>query len=466
MSEGPNILLFFTDDQRFDTIAALGNEHIHTPHLDALCASGTTFTRAHIPGGTCGAVCMPSRAMLHTGRDLFHVIDDGRVIPNEHTLLGEQLQQAGYQAFGTGKWHNGTEAFARSFNCGGEIFFGGMGDHWNVPACDYDPSGVYDCAKPVVDDPWESNSIRMQACDHVQPGRHSSELFVDAACNFLSERDTTNPFFLYVSLMAPHDPRTMPAEFLEMYKPDDIALPDNFAEEHEIDNWALKIRDEMLAAFPRDPDEIRRHIAEYYAMISHLDHELGRLLESLRACGELENTIIVFAGDNGLAVGQHGLMGKQNLYEHSVRVPLIFSGPGIAADKRCDSLVYLLDIFPTICELLNLDHPESVEGLSLAPCLEDTDHTVRDQLYLAYENSIRGISNGHYKLIEYACGATQLFDLGADPLEISSLAESPEHADTLSIMRGTLCRMAGEQDDRNHPTGQVFWKKREELLAE
>ena len=151
---------------------------------------------------------------------------------------------------------------------------------------------------------------------------------------------------MYVSLMAPHDPRTMPKEFLEMYDPEEIKLPENFLTEHPIDTGALRVRDELLAAFPREPNEIKRHIAEYYAMISHLDHAFGRLLTALQEQGKLDNTIIVFAGDNGLALGQHGLMGKQNLYDHSVRVPLIFAGPGIPEGEQRNSPVYLLDIFP------------------------------------------------------------------------------------------------------------------------
>jgi len=135
----PNILLLFTDDQRFDTISALGSP-VQTPNLDRLVARGTTFTHAHIPGGTSGAVCMPSRAMLHTGRHLFHLDRCGQRIPDDHTLLGEHFQAQGYTCFGTGKWHNSRPAYARSFNTGAEIFFGGMADHWNVPAYDYDPS--------------------------------------------------------------------------------------------------------------------------------------------------------------------------------------------------------------------------------------------------------------------------------------------------------------------------------------
>jgi arylsulfatase A-like enzyme len=464
MAQRPNVLLFFTDDQRFNTIHALGNDQIRTPNLDALVARGTTFTRAHIPGGTCGAVCMPSRAMLHTGRTLFHLDREGQQIPESHITLGESFRGAGYTTFGTGKWHNGSGAYARSFSCGDEIFFGGMGDHWNVPAHHFDPTGRYDRVSPQIIDPFRGSETRYWHCDHIEPGYHSTDLFVDAASSFVRGHDTTDPFFLYVSLMAPHDPRVMPEKFLKMYDPQDIALPDNFTPEHAFDTGALRIRDEMLAAFPRNPDEIKRHIAEYYAMITHLDDAFGSLVAALDEKGELDNTIIVFAGDNGLALGQHGLMGKQSSYEHSVRVPLVMAGPGIPEGSRSDALAYLLDIYPTLCELTGMDTPASVEGESLKQCIEDPAATHRKDLYLAYEKSIRGVTDGKHKLIEYACGETQLFDLANDPLEMHSLANEAGLQDTLTGLRGRLLELSTDWDDRAHPTGEAFWGQRKDLM--
>ena len=149
MKRKPNVLFLFTDDQRFDTVHALGNEKIKTPSINRLVRRGTTFTHAHIPSGTSGAVCMPSRAMLHSGRTLYHLNGAGDIIPEEHTTLGEMFRNNGYRTFGTGKWHNGPEAFNRSFSEGDEIFFGGMSDHWNVPVFHYDPTGRYDSTLPV-----------------------------------------------------------------------------------------------------------------------------------------------------------------------------------------------------------------------------------------------------------------------------------------------------------------------------
>ncbi len=457
----PNIVFFFTDDQRFDTINALGNEKIITPNIDRLVKTGVTFTHAHIPGGTVGAVCMPSRAMIHSGKSLFHLQDSGASIPDEHSLLGETLKNNGYRTFGTGKWHNGAEAYARSFTDGDEIFFGGMNDHWNVPAYHYDPSGKYDKQLPYVKDWFFKKDISYINADHVNNGKHSSEIFADASINFIENYHTDNPFFMYVSFMAPHDPRTMPEKFLKMYDDVDIELPPNFTGGHSFDNGALKIRDEMLAEFPRDPDEIKMHLKEYYAMITHADHEIGRIIEALEDAGKFENTIFIFAGDNGLALGQHGLMGKQSCYEHSMRIPLIFSGPGIPQGVKSDALVYLLDIFPTICDFLDIERPDNIDGISLKPSIKNPEQKVRDCVYLTYGKVQRGVSDQEYKLIEYVIDGkhtmTQLFNLKNDPWELNNLAESDDYSKKLNEMRLKLFKLRDEWNDKNTPFGQTFW---------
>ena len=461
----PNVLLFFADDQRFDTISALGNTAVQTPNIDRLVARGTTFTHAHIPCGTHGAICMPSRAMLHTGRTLFHLHDSGSSIPAEHTMLGEALRAQGYGTWGAGKWHNGREAFNRGFDDGDEIYFGGMADHWNVPAYHFDPSGKYDARLAYIPDPpsFGNNEIAWRYCDHIHAGRHSSEILADAVIDHIGRQDASKPFFAYVALLAPHDPRTMPAEFLKMYPQDAVELPPNFLGGHPFNNGALRIRDELLARFPRTPEEIRRHIAEYYAMISHLDHEFGRVLDALEANGLADDTLIVFAGDNGLAVGQHGLMGKQNCYEHSVRVPLIFAGPGVPKGRRSDAYAYLLDIFPTLCELTGTPRPASVEGHSLVGAMRDPAATVRDSLYFAYVSSQRAVKNRSHKLIEYAARdsgrQTQLFDLRNDPWETQNLVGTPGADAIVADLRDELFRYRDEWESGHRERSARFWQR-------
>ncbi len=461
----PNIVFFFTDDQRFDTIHALGNDLIKTPNIDRLVKNGTSFVNAHIPCGTSPAVCMPSRAMLHTGRGLFHIDREGQRIPEEHKTLGEALQKNGYETFGTGKWHNGTGSYARSFTAGGEIFFGGMEDHWNVPVHAFDPTGKYESRAKRTRNCFFDNATTDNVCDHVVAGKHSSELFADAVTDYIENYTSDKPYFIYVSFMAPHDPRTMPEKFLEMYSEDDITLPPNFREEHEFDYGIRDVRDEVLADYPRDPSVVKRHIKEYLAMITHLDNKIGKVMRAVDEKNSENDTLFIFAGDNGLSVGQHGLMGKQNNYEHSVRVPLIFSGPGIPEGEKREAFAYIFDIFPTLCDLTGSEIPDSVEGKSLVRAINHRDDAVRNELYFAYTDKIRSIKNRQYKLIEYAsenCRKTQLFDLENDPWETDDLSGKKENEEVIEALRKSLLKQRDEWDDVSHDSGRAFWKRYED----
>jgi arylsulfatase A-like enzyme len=435
----PNILFLFADDQRFDTIRALGNKETVTPNIDRLVREGTTFENAYIMGSMSGAVCMPSRAMLMSGKHLFDLTDKGKTIPPEHVMLPEVLRNAGYATFATGKWHNGRVPFARSFTTARKIFFGGMSDHYKVAVHDFDPAGKYSKEARYYDE-----------------GKHSSELFSDAAIEFLQKPKNDKPFFLYVSYTAPHDPRTAPKKYHDMYDAAKIGLPENFIREHPFDNGEMRIRDEKLAAWPRTPEAVRRHIADYYAMITHLDTQIGRVLEALERTGHHRDTVVVFSADNGLAVGRHGLMGKQNLYEHSAHVPLVITGPGIAKGRRCDGLCYLHDVYPTLCELVGVDIPDSVKSVSLVSLLDGRRSEVRETLFFAYKDVQRGIRNGRYKLIEYAVNGrrtTQLFDVANDPWELRNLASNAAYAGQLRRLRKELVKWKDKLGDDSR-----FWQ--------
>lgn len=445
----PNFLFLIADDHRHDAIGSLGNPAVHTPTLDALAAAGTALTSTYIMGSTSNAVCMPSRAMLMTGRSLFRVFapNPGAVSPYpmdpDVPTFPQLLRGAGYRTYGVGKWHNEPELFARSFNGGGSIFFGGMSDHDAVPLHKFHPDGVY---------PPEAVA---------QGDGFSTEMFVDKTIQLLRDHPADQPFCLYTAFTSPHDPRTPPAEFAAMYPPADVELPPNFARMHPFDNGHLHGRDESLAAHPRDPDEIRQHIADYYGMISHLDSQIGRLLDALAASGHAENTIVVYTADHGLAVGQHGLLGKQNVYDHSLRVPLIVRGPGIPAGQRREGLCYLYDMFPTILELAGLQAPSGCEGASLVPALTGRDAEMRDCVFAAFQrdqnlnsddSTQRMVRRGDLKLIETRmAGRThlQLFDLAEDAWETRNLAGDPAYAEPVATMRGLLereRRRAGDPD--------------------
>lgn len=459
----PNVLFLLTDDQRYGTIHALGNDEIQTPNLDRLVHRGTSFVNAHIPGGTSSAVCMPSRAMINSGKLLFHLEECGKNIPEDHVTMGQCFLENGYHSIGIGKWHNGAESFARSFDNGENIFFGGMWDHWNVPVNDFKEDGKYD--KEIMFTPnFSANeqSVPVRA-EKITAGVHSTELFASSAEHFLRNYDDEKPFFMYLSFLAPHDPRTMPKKYREMYDPEKITLPPNFQEMPSFSyGWASKGRDENTEAYPRRPEAVRRHIADYYAMISHVDEYVGRLLDVLEERGMMEDTIIVFCGDNGLAIGQHGLMGKQNLYEHSVKLPLVMAGPGIPKDQIDERYVYLMDIYPTLCDLCGMQIPASVDGKSFAEFFANEEVETRPELYLAFQARIRGVMDRRFKLLEYRSEQlklTQLFDLQNDPWERYNLFEISGYEQVTEKLRKRLLEMKDEWDDESILFGQQYWQQ-------
>jgi arylsulfatase A-like enzyme len=402
----PNVLFLFADDQRADTIAAHGNPHIRTPNLDQLVADGFSFRNNYIFGGNSGAVCMPSRAMLMSGRTWLHV---DTVKLTGVKLLPELLRENGYVTFATGKWHNGRESWLRAFQQGKNIFFGGMANHLKTPVCDLKPDGTLTEPKP---------------------GRKfSSELFADAAIEFLKHQDGKKPFFAYVAFTAPHDPRMPPMKYRKMYYRDRPPLPANFLPQLPFDNGMMVGRDEVLAAWPRTESVIRDQLAEYYGLITHLDEQIGRVLQALRQSGQADNTIIIYAADNGLALGSHGLLGKQNVFEPSMKVPLIFSGPDIPRGQATTAFTYLLDVYPTLCDVLGIEPPPGLEGESLRPLWAGAKPRIRDSVFLPFMQIQRAVRDDRWKLICYPkIGYLQLFDLQTDPDEKTNLIDRADCA--------------------------------------
>ena len=264
-----NILILYSDDQTFRTIQALGNKEISTPNLDKLVKSGLTFQQAHVMGGHQGAVCIPSRAMLMTGRYVNRLPGDGNVIPDSLKSLPEVLREKGYTTFHTGKWHSDKNSYARMFSKADNIFFGGMhfpkeGGQEHPRVNHFDPSGKYPIEKSFLSETY------------------SSYLYAQTAINFLSSREAKNkPFFCYVAFTSPHDPRTPTEKFAKAYDPSKISLPPNFLPEHPFNNGDLNVRDENLLPHPRTEKAVKEDIAAYYGMISELDEQIGRIMATL-----------------------------------------------------------------------------------------------------------------------------------------------------------------------------------------
>jgi arylsulfatase A-like enzyme len=419
----PNILFILTDDQRADTIAALGNPVIKTPNLDRLCQRGLAFTRAYMQGGFNGATCVPSRAMLLSGRPLFHV---------DETLMSDETWPAafgcsGYTTFATGKWHNGRKSLAASFQSARAIFDGGMADPLHAPLSNLENGAL---SKPEI------------------AQKHACEAFADEAVRFL-QQPKAGPFLCYVAFDGPHDPHIVPQDFPVRYEPDARLLPPNFLAQHPFDNGDMTVRDEMLLPHPRTPDGVQRMTAEYYRYISFLDLQIGRILDALAASPAAANTLVVFSADSGVARGSHGLIGKQNLYEHSIHVPLIIAGPGIPAHQRTAAMCYLFDVMPTLAALCGVTGPKSSEGMDLRETLRDPNHAARTELVFGYRNIQRAIRDDRWKLIRYPqVDRMQLFDLEIDPQEQNNLAGNHNFSGTVAGLTKRLEATLAQYGDK------------------
>ena len=426
-AQPPNIVFIFADDQRADTIAALGNPVIKTPNLDRLVKRGVAFTRAYMQGGNQGATCVPSRAMLLSGRSLAQI--DEKLL--KHQTWPHAFGAAGYATFAAGKWHNGPPSIPKSFQQAKALFVGGMANPLKAPTSDMLPTGKLTPSK-------------------ISP-KHLCEEATDETLAFLKSQDGKQPFFSYLAFDGPHDPHIVPEGFPIDYAPASIPLPPNFLPQHPFDNGEMVIRDEKLMKWPRPEADVKTMLAEYYRYISFLDVQVGRVLDAVDASPYAANTIIVYAADSGVARGSHGLIGKQNLYEHSMRVPLIVAGPGIAADKRSEAMCYLFDVLPTLGKLCGVTTPPGSNGREFAAVLKDPSQSARPFLMFGYRSIQKALSDGRWKLIRYPhVDRTQLFDLQADPYETKDLSTLPEHAERIKEM---LAKLAAEMkaDGDNDP---------------
>lgn len=444
----PNVLLIVVDDQSpFDLRPYDPASPLEAPHIDRLAAEGMTLDGAYHMGSWSGAVCTPSRHMIMSGRTLWHLPKNGRRNVQQNPLCPEDLAEhtlaavfnrAGYDTMRTCKKGNSYAAANAQFT--------------------------------VVKD-----ATKRQASDEGGSTWHG-----DQVIDYLEEREATgdaDPFLIYFGFSHPHDPRWAKDELLAKYgahneeipeeSPENAPpLPVNWLPRHPFHHGHPGLRDEVNVQgvmLRRDPATIRNEIGRQLACNENIDVQIGRVLAKLEAMGELENTFVVYTADHGMAIGRHGLQGKQNLYEHTWRVPMIAMGPGIEAGGRAQGNVYLLDILATICDLTGVEAPPTNEGTSFAPVLRGERATVRDVLYGAYcggtKPGIRAVRRGNWKLVKWDSldgfvQRTQLFNLSGNPLELL-----PVHHN------GAVIRATGRRPQR-HETNLAHDPRFAEVRAE
>jgi len=436
----PNILFIFADDMCYELIRAFGHTDIDTPNMDRLVEQGTTFTHAYNMGSWSGAVCVASRTMLNTGRYIWSansIYKETAKEAEEGRMWSQYMHGAGYQTFVTGKWHVRADA-EQIFDVSANI-----------------RAGMPKTVPEAYDRPFKGQTDQWSPYDKSiggfwEGGKHWSEVVADDAVDFMNTaKQNEDPFFMYLAFNAVHDPRQVAKEYIDRYPLDRIKVPKNFLPEYpykdSIKN-SKRLRDEKLGPFPRTHYAVKVHRQEYYALVTHMDEQIGRILKALKETGQDKNTYIFFTADHGLAVGHHGLFGKQNMYDHSLRVPFIAIGPGIAAGRKTDEPIYLQDVMPTSLELAGVEKPEQVDFHSLLPLLTGKQKKSHlKSVYGAYLNVQRAIIDDGHKLILYPeAEVARLYNLKKDPQEMNDLAKNPK---SQKVMKKLFAKFLKQQQD-------------------
>lgn len=450
MNSKPNIILIMTDQQRFDTINALGAPWMKTPVLDKLVSEGVSFTNCYVTS----PVCVGSRASLFTGMYPHSTGVFTNFVPWEPTWVST-LADAGYHCVNIGKMHinpyDAKGGFHQRFfmeNKDRPLFLEehprALYDEWDkalharklekpsrYTRHKTDPDGYRDALGAF---PW-----------NLDEDMHSDMFIGDHAVWWLKERRSTSPLFLQIGFPGPHPPYDPLPRYLDQYKDADIPVPEPTAEELAAQPPSqATLRNNMIrnnydsVAWKERPDaqallRMRRH---YAANVSMIDHQVGEIMKTLDERGYLDNAIVIFTSDHGDALGDHGHIQKWTMYDCSVRVPLIMWSRNLGR-KRNDSLVQLMDIAPTVLEAAGLQAPEAFEARSLWPILRGERDQVRTEVYseLARDHIQTGAEylvmkrDARWKIVYYLGESFgELYDMEQDPGELRNLWSLPEHA--------------------------------------
>lgn len=466
MKERPNIILIITDQQRYETIQALGYPHVETPHLDKLVHEGVSFSNCHVTSPS----CCPSRASLFTG----HFPHNSGVQRNNDPwprTWTEDLRDAGYYCVNVGKMHadpytkmhgfherfiveNKQRRIAEPLWSGNPHVFD---DDWDKALA------AHGFSRPEKPDylAWPDAKER-QGCfewklpEHLHPDVFTGEL----ALRWIEKapKEMEEPLFLEIGFPGPHGPYDPIEGYVEPYLEKDLpVLP---VTREEMENQPATIQSlrerfvercpDSVAFDPEASDEQRKRQRAYYlANVTMIDEQVGRILDALEGRGMLENSVVLFTSDHGDCLGDHGLVEKWSMYDSSVRVPLVVWSPDRCTGNRSiDALTQWFDIGPTILELAGANPLHPMEAESLVPLLsEDPETEEREYIFseaapdfmLQNAKYVYMVRDKRYKLIDYrGTGEGQLFDLETDPDELNNLWSSSDHGATRKRLEEAL----------------------------
>jgi arylsulfatase A-like enzyme len=442
-----NILFVVADDLRADVMSVYGGP-AKTPNLEKLAARGCRFSRA-----TCGyPICHVSRTEMFTGRSVVVEASAGKAIPFDPgwALWPNVMHKAGWHTVYSGKWHVQGTPWTRGYAETSGLFSGGGagGEPLTNPrsATGREVTGYKGWT-------FKTNDNKQQLEYGVGLMPDTDARIADGAIAAIGER-RERPLFLHVNFTAPHDPLHWPRGMENRHDARDMKLPANFRPRHPFDHGNIEGRDEKIVPAPRTQEDVKRELAVYAALAENVDAQVGRILRALEERDQLASSLVIFTSDQGLALGSHGLMGKQNQYEHTANVPLILAGPGIPAGKRIAAQCALRDLFPTVCELAGLAIPASVRGKSLVPVLRGEKAEIHEAVYGYFTDTQRMMRTPDgWKLIWYPkAERVQLFNVAKDSDELHDLSAEAAQKDRVARMMNSLKTWLRQQGD---PLGRV-----------
>ena len=455
----PNVLMIAIDDLN-DWVGPLqGHPQVQTPSMDGLAERGTTFLNAHCQSPLCNS----SRTSLMTGmrpsttgiyglNPWFRNVEDLK----DFVTMPQHFQQQGYRTYTAGKIYHGGNG--RGKNQANEFDVWGPGTKIKArpkqKLIGVTPMGNH----PLMD--WGT-------FDHKDEDKGDWQV-ASWAVDQLGQLPKEEPFYMAVGFFLPHVPCYATQKWFDLYPSESLVLPpilDNDREDTPDFSWYMHWRlPEPRLRWLREKKQLKPLVRAYLASISFVDSQVGRVLEALEQNGLAENTIVVLWSDHGWHLGEKGISGKNSLWDRSTRVPLIFAGPGITPDARCETPAELLDIYPTLVDLCELPSRSLLEGHTLHPQLKDTKALRPWPAITTHNPGNHGVRTDHWRYIVYADGSEELYDMLGDPHEWKNLASDPQYDDR----KKQLALLAPKTSKPLAPGSQsrVLWKEGDQWIWE